>query len=308
MLSKIKIWELNTTKVGLDLSRPGIIPFVVSDPYLERILKDKIPRKENEIRIFIGNEINQNFIDENFFNLSLFSETSHFLILNAELIPNDILNKLFFELQEYKDSTIFMFFSKANKSVADILKKSEIECIDIEELKFWDAPKMLNFLARDMNLKLEPQIQKFILDNVDHNVESLFTALNLIKLNFETVIDLEKLKDLIVKERYDFFELLDIYHENRRKFYYSLDKKLTDYEWMRDFSSSMQSHLFKLLNPSDLSKKDKLSKYDTNLLKWAENESRLELKNELMFFHEIEILAKSSDIGLKDKIRIKMLK
>lgn len=308
MLSKVKIWEMNFNKVGLDLSKSGLLPFVVSDPYLERILKDKIPRNNNEMRIFIGNEINQNFIDENFLNLSLFSESSHYLILNAELISNDILQKMFKELSEYQDSNIFLFFSKTPKAIADILKKSEINCWEIEEFKFWDAPKLLQFLAKELKIKLDPTSTKFLLENVEHSVEAFYTSLNIIKLNFETEIDLNKLKGLINKDRYDFFELLDVYHENRRKFYYSLDKKLIDFEWMREFSVSMQAHLFKLLNPAEISKKEKLSKYDTNIIRWSELESRLEMKSELMFFHEVEMLAKSNDLGIKEKIRIKMLK
>lgn len=308
MLSKVKIWDLNFNKVGLNLSKLGLVPFVVNDPYLERILKDKIPRENLELRIFIGSEINQNFLDENFLNLSLFSQSSHYLILNAELISNDVLQKLFNELNNYQDSTIFLFFSKANKSVSDILKKSEVECLEIEEFRFWDAPKMLQFLVRELQVKLDGSGQKFLLDNLEHNIEAFYTALNLIKLNFEDGADLNKLRSIITKERYDFFELLDVYHDNRRKFYYSLDKKLVDFDWMREFSVSMQAHLFKLLNPSDIAKKEKLSKYDTNIIRWSETESRQDLKLELMFFHEIEIMAKSNDIYLKEKIRIKMLK
>jgi hypothetical protein len=45
MLSKVKIWDLNFNKVGLNLSKLGLVPFLVNDPYLERILKDKIPRE-----------------------------------------------------------------------------------------------------------------------------------------------------------------------------------------------------------------------------------------------------------------------
>jgi len=308
MLSKVKIWDLNFSKIGLDLSQAGLIPLVVTDPYIERILKDKIPRENHEIRIFIGNEITQNFIDENFVNLSLFSQASHFLILNAELIPNEVLQKMFKELIQYQDSSIFLFFAKANKSISDVLKKSEINCLEIEEFKFWDAPKMLHFLAKELQVKLDAACVKFLLENIEHTVEAFYTTLNLIKLNFADEIDLNKLKVVIVKERFDFFELLDIYHENRRKFYYSLDKKLVDFEWMREFSVSMQSHLAKVLNPSEISKKEKLSKYDMNIIRWSEMEPRQEMKAELMFFHEVEMLAKSHDLGIKEKIRIKMLK
>jgi hypothetical protein len=310
MLSKMLPWDyVSKFKTGFNLTTKGIISLVVEDPFIDRLIKDRLPKKELNIRVFVGSEITNNFLEENFYNYSLFSETSDLMIINSELIPIDVLSKLLLELEEYSDSFIFLIFQKTNKGINELFKKTKLNVIEIETPKFWEGPKLLSFLCRELKLNLTSEVNNFILENVEHNSESFFHALQLINLNFENnKIDLNLLKELITRERFDFFSQLDLYHSNNSNFFKSIMPKELDFEWLMILSISMQSHLVKILNPEEIRKKDKPTKYDLNILKWSEQMTREEIKNELVYFSELEIMAKMKDTFIKEKLRMRSIK
>ena len=130
-----------------------------------------------------------------------------------------------------------------------------------------------------------------------------------IKLNFpEGKINIEELKSLVKKERWDFFELIDIFNENPKRFFIEILKKQDgNYEWLRALFSFMQGHLSKVLFPEELRLKPKLSKYDQSILVVSEKWSRDEVVKYLRFFSELEILAKSSDELLINKLRLRTI-
>ena len=80
-----------------------------------------------------------------------------------------------------------------------------------------------------------------------------------------------------------------------------------DYEWLRALFSMMQGHLTKVLAPEELRQKAKLSKYDQSILVVSENWKRADILRYLKMFSELEILAKSSDQLLINKLRLETL-
>jgi hypothetical protein len=81
-----------------------------------------------------------------------------------------------------------------------------------------------------------------------------------------------------------------------------------DFDWMRTLSAFMQSHLVKILFPEELKAKGKLSKYDQGVLDMSEKLNRDMVKYYLNFFSELEILSKSSDVLLVNRLRLESLK
>ena len=86
-----------------------------------------------------------------------------------------------------------------------------------------------------------------------------------------------------------------------------LKKNDGDFSWLRALFAMMQGHLTKVLAPDELRNKPKLSKYDQNILIVSEKFSRPVILNYLRFFSELEILAKSNDELLINKIRLAIL-
>jgi hypothetical protein len=69
----------------------------------------------------------------------------------------------------------------------------------------------------------------------------------------------------------------------------------------------MQGYLAKALAHEELQKKAKLSKYDQNLLLLSKKLPSSVIIKYMRFFSELEILAKSSDELLLNKLRLEIL-
>jgi hypothetical protein len=80
-----------------------------------------------------------------------------------------------------------------------------------------------------------------------------------------------------------------------------------DFEWLRSTASSMQGHLVKLLFPAEIKSKEKLSKYDQTIIFQSEKLSRSLIQEDLQFFGDLEIMAKSKDQFILDLLRRKII-
>lgn len=306
MHSKLQIWDfLGKNKTSIDAQVLSLRSFYIDDPYAEKIIKDRLYQNQIDFRFYTGDEITKAFLEEQFLNLSFFTDAQHFIVLNAENISLDAMNFLFSGEINIHDRQVVLFFSKFPKNISDIVKSSQFDFYEIESPKPWDGSRILQFCLKEMQLNASIPVQQFILENLDHSFENFLWVLELIKLNFEDkVVDVNQLKLLIQKERYDFFELLEIYHSQKLNFYKILIEKSDDFDWIRQNATSMQNHIVKLLNPEEIRTKAKLTKYDQNLLRWSESGIRSEFQADLKFFMKIEIESKSKNVFLREIIRI----
>ncbi|MBC7713290.1 MAG: hypothetical protein H7177_08125 [Rhizobacter sp.] len=310
MLSKLLPWDfLPKHPTTIDKSKPGIYAFLIDDPYLERIVLDLIPKKELEFSLYSGVEITRDFIEEHFVNLSFFSSTDHIQVINSENIKADVLTFLTEIEIDWTERFMVMFFTKTSKAFTEFAKNKKVTAFELEEPRFWEGAKLWQFCQKAKNVNLPPDVSRFILDSLEHNFESFIWVIDMIKLNFpEGKINIEELKTMITKERWDFFELMDVFNENPKRFFAEVLKKNDgDYEWLRALFSMMQGHLTKVLAPDELRNKAKLSKYDQSILTVSEKISREVILKYLRFFSELEILAKSSDELLINKLRLEIL-
>ncbi len=310
MLSKFLPWDfLPKFPTTIDKNKPGIYAFLIDDPYLERILLDLIPKKEIPFSLYSGVEITRDFIEEHFVNLSFFSSTDHIQVINGENIKGDVLTFLAETEIDWSDRFMVIFFTKSSKAFTDFAKNKKVNAFELEEPRFWEGAKLWQFCQKAKGVNLPPDVSRFILDSLEHNFESFFWVIDMIKLNFpEGKINLEELKTMITKERWDFFELIDIFNESPPKFFTEVLKKNDgDYEWLRALFAMMQSHLTKVLAPDELRQKAKLSKYDQSILVVSEKLPRTIVLKYLRYFSELEILAKSSDELLINKLRLEIV-
>lgn len=310
MLSKFLPWDfLPNHPTTIDKTKPGIYAFLVDDPYLERVLLDHIPKKEIPFSLYSGVEITRDFIEEHFVNLSFFSSTDHIQVINGENIKGDVLTFLTETEIDWSERFLIIFFTKTSKAFTDFAKNKKVNAFELEGPRFWEGAKLWQFCQKARNVNLPSDVSRFILDSLEHNFESFFWVIDMIKLNFpEGKINLEELKAMITKERWDFFELMDIFNENPKRFFAEVLKKNDgDYDWLRALFAMMQGHLSKVLAPDELRQKAKLSKYDQSILVVSEKLPRSTVLKYLRFFSELEILAKSSDQLLINKLRLEII-
>jgi hypothetical protein len=303
MLSKLLPWDfLPKYPSTIDKKKPGLYAFLVEDPYMERVLLERIPKQEIPFSLYSGIDITRDFIEEHFVNLSFFSS-------NSENIKPDVLKFLIESNIDWSDRYLLLFFTKTNKAFTELTKNANVNGFVLEEPRFWEGIKLWAFCQKAREISLPPDVSKFALDHLEHNFESFFWVIDTIKLNFpDGKINIEELKSLVKKERWDFFELIDIFNDNPKKFFTEiLKKEERDYEWFRALFAFMQGHLSKVLFPEELRLKPKLSKYDQSILVVSEKWSRTDIMQYLKFFSELEIQAKSSDELLINKLRLEII-
>lgn len=311
MLSKYLPWDfLPKFPTTIDKKKPGIYAFLISDPYMERVLLERIPKSaELPFALYSGVDITRDFIEEHFVNLSFFSNTDHIQVINGENIPAANLKFILESSIDWSDRFFLVFFTKTNKGFTDFTKDPNVQGVVIEEPRFWEGAKLWQFCQKARDINLPADVSRFVLDHLEHTFESFFWVIDTIKMNFpDGKINNEELRLLVKKERWDFFELIDIFNESPKRFFQEvLKKEDKDYEWFRALFAFMQGHLAKVLFPEELRLKAKLSKYDQSILVVSEKWARNEVVNYLKFFSELEILAKSKDELLTNRLRLEII-
>ena len=310
MLSKNILWDFFAKyPTAIDAKKPGLYSFLNTDPYIERMVLDRLKQTTLSFSLYSGNEVTFDFIEEQFINLSFFSSTEHIKIVNAENIPQHLLMKLIEISKDLNDRFVLLFFSKSTKGISDFLKHEDNTAFEIEPARFWEGPKLWQFCCKARGLDVQADVTRFILENVEHTTENFLWAIDTILLaKEEKMITVADIKDLIKRERFDHFALAAKFKEKPHLFFQEILKKEDlDFDWFRSVFSFMQSHLVKVLSPDDLRKKSKLSQYDQAILEMSEQWSRQNIILYLQFFSECEILAKSSDLQLVNKLRLQII-
>jgi hypothetical protein len=308
MLSKIYPWDfIQKYPVTLIPSSLGIHSFLVDDPFVERVILDRLPRKEIKYDFYTGSEVTRDFIEEHFINLSFFTSNNPILIMNAEAIPALSLSFLLEENIDWSDRLIILFFTKTSKGITEFNKNKKVQAFEFSSPLPWDGPKIWQFCQKVRGLNLDGTVTRFVLENLEHNYESFFSVIDTIKTNFpEGIVNFKTLQTLVSKERWDFFLLIDLFHKDPKIFFAEILKKEIDYDWIRNLSASMHGHIVKVLFPEEILKKDKYSKYDQTVLEMNKLLSRDVLKYYLEFFLELEISAKASDLLLVNRLKLEL--
>ncbi len=310
MLSKNLPWDfILKYPQTIEKKNQGIYTFLIDDPYIERVVLDRLPKNELKFSFYTGNEFTREFIEEHFINLSFFASVDHILIMNAENIPANAMDFLLEASIDWSDRLLLLFFSKSTKALSAFNKSEKVTAHELEAPRFWEGAKMWQFCQKARGVAFDSSVSRFALTSLEHNFESFFWLIDIIKMHFPNgVVDLTVLQDLVKKERWDFFELIDFFHKDSKLFFYEVLKKENDFEWMRALSVFMQSHMQKILFPEELRLKNKLTKYDQGILEMSEKMNRDSVKYYLCFFSDLEIQSKSNDPLLVNKLRMECLK
>ena len=310
MLSKILPWDfIQKHPKTVDVLQVGISAFLIDEPYLERVILDRLPKKELKFSLYSGVEVTRDFLEEHFVNLSFFRENEPILIMNAETIPASSVDYLLETEIDWSERLLLLFYTKSNKQFQALGKHKKVQAIELELPRFWEGAKLWQFCQKARDINLDGTVTRFALENLEHNFESFFWLIDTIKMNFpEGIVNFKVLQELVTKERWDFFDLIDLFHRSPKLFFEEILKKETDYDWLRTLSAFMQTHLTKILFPEELRNKGKLSKYDQSVLEMSEKLNRDMVKYYMGFFSELEILSKSSDIFLVNRLRLETLK
>lgn len=305
MSSNWSVWDYLGTQnfIKKDLVDLPVF-FEVPDSYIGKILKDKI-KESTDYMIKFPFEIDESWIEDQCDNLSLFGSPDIYLIPNFELAKKEIVQSLISRKDNWGQAR-FIFISEKPLSKVDKELGKAFNPIKITSPKFWENRKLLEFLVGHFELNLSYDAISYLIDTLEGTSAKYFEAVMKIfsQANHSELIQLDEVKRIFVNKHLDIFELASIFSQKKSSRFYELILKntLTDQEII-SFSIFMQSHLFKVLDPSYISKKNKISKYDKQIQSYVSLWERDELINAMKMFDAWEVLGKSRDVGFTTKIK-----
>lgn len=302
MSSKWNPWDFfRSHSEVLPRSEGNIWALSFFDPFVEEIFKTRLRQSvHKEIRLYLGSEIGADWWEGEWKTLDLFSSDCFYLIISAGDIPKNtqamILEDLKSQKSDDKSAKEICFCFSGTSTFFDQLAKLEaVNSHKIEAPKFWEWNKYLLFLAEQKNFPLNYETEQFLLDVLNPSGEDFSRALDQLKLTFGTPEKLTRsdLVKLFQNEHVDFFKLASLYGSKQfSKFYEELLPFANDEELIRSLSSFLQSHLLKILDPSYTEAKNRLSKYDQEIVAHSKRWRARELMMSIRFFAGLEKLSK----------------
>lgn len=308
MPSKCFAWEYK--KNQQDYSHSGIFGLSFPDIFCERLILDAIPRtiQQGNLHILHASELTSAWIENTFNTVDFFSSNDSYLVLESQSLSSQVINFLKENPLSVEGRVLIFSFNKTSKIFDQLEKATKGSFTKIDPPKFWESAKYLDFFCDSLNVKLTSQIKNYILNAIENDGLHFFNAVNLLKLHAgeEGNLSLEQARELIEVSKVDQFELADTFCSKKfKRFFEKLLGLGEDYESLRGIFTFMQSHLFKVLDPSYASKKARLSKYDQEIQKLSRVWNQDDLVRALRMFSELEVLAKSKNQALLNELKMK---
>jgi DNA polymerase III delta subunit len=310
MLSKWTPWELvNSRPSILNADEQGLCALSFADPFVENLVLARIPKEisaDSEFHIVNGKEVDQAWLENNFQTLSLFGGKDSYLVIEAQDLPSSAKEYLLDESFKVEDQRLILSFKKDTKFFNKLAKKADGFFFQVQEPKFWESDKLLGFLADEMGVRLAYPVKNYLKESLEGTSLDFHNALSLIKLHHpeSSEVQLDQVRRLVRGRKLDHFALATSFGQKRQiDFYKKILSIELDFEALMHLFRFMQSHLFRLLDPSYMESKAKMSKYDKEILAHSKLWEKSELLEAMNLFGELEVDAKSKSANLKNRIR-----
>ena len=299
MLSKWQIWDFfSSNNRDVFKTHEGLLALKTFDPISLKLVKDYLLRgfDKNVLHHKLGSEVTKSWIEEEFLTLSLFGNSDNFFIHQSNDISLDVWELLC--SIDLSGRTIFLSFENELGPWKKMIKEGKITSLIIEEPRFWEFNKLLDFVCNFLRLPLSFESKGWILDSLENDLGSFYNACYLLKMNYPEAseIQLIQVKELLVLEKLDQFQLASFFSRKKNyEFYSKLISLEGDFEKMRSFFMFMQSHLIKMIDTSYLNQKSRLTQYDKEIQSTSKLWSQSELMLGVERFNEWEILSKKKN-------------
>jgi DNA polymerase III delta subunit len=313
MSSKWRPWDfLKHHPEVIEKDSPGLTVLYCTDPFVERILRNKINFKKwigQSALILSGLEFTPDWIDENILTLSLFGGDEPICVLQGGHLSAQSKHFILENDLNASGRHLIVFMNADKKFFNEWQKKGKGNFLEVEDPKFWEFGKLLTYFSDEMSMRLPMNIQNYLLEAVPQKSSDMVNALKSVRLSFGTgPYDLEQIKIIIPRARLDQFKLASLIGSKKLvEFFRELEKQQMDPEDQMLFFKFLQGHLFKLMDTSYIEKKPRPSKYDKEILAHGVLWEREELQKLIRIFGELEIDAKSKNPYIGQKIRTLLL-
>jgi hypothetical protein len=310
MFSSLFPWELIQAHPNLlTKGAPGPYAFSCYDPYLEKIFLSTIPKsflEEESWKVLAGPEVTVSWLEDNLATLDFFSNSQSYKVLLSEQMSPKVKEFLLNENIDWGDRYFLLTFQKEDKFFEKLKKK--VTTLKVKEPRFWEMGKLLKFLCEQTGVSLSYEVQNYLLEAIPNEPGEFIIALKKLALLGRNPRDLKlvDVKEMLSQERINQFELARLWGEKKNQDFYKLLVELShDIDGIMLFFRFMQGHIIKMSDTSYMRGKSKPSKYDRQIEATSALWTHADLRDELRFFGECEILAKSRSSKLVQQLRLK---
>lgn len=307
MNSKWQIWDFfGAVKKDLLESHDGVVALSTFDPVCLKLAKDYLLRGVSTRNVLykMAPEVTRSWIEEEFQTLSLFGTQDSFFIHQAQDLNADILEHL--TSLDITGRFVLLSFESEGTTWKKMQKEGKVTSLQVEPPKFWEPNKLLDFVCNYLKLPLSYDAKGWILDSLENNLGTFYNSLSLIKLNHPEAkeIGLKEVQELLLVEKLDQFALASLFCRKKRlEFFQKVIQLQGDFDKMRSLFMFMQGHLIKVMDPSYLAQKPRLTSYDKDIQSTARLWKPHELLDALAEFNHWEILSKRKESLLWSELK-----
>ena len=299
MPSKISFKALDKIKASIPKSGALFIEF--PDCFLERIFIDRV---EKDYKKVFAIDIDRDWIENELLSIGLFGSEGPFLCLLSEQLHAKVKDRLK-EVEIPADVNIIF---STHQKIADKELLKKFEHIHVEGPKFWEMSDYFDVLAKFFNVKLSFEIKDHLITSLEPNAYEYYNALMNLSSYKPEELNLGLVRTLVKQKHLDNFQLADFFNsKNLKRFYLSLLIIENDFDLYRGFFSFLQGHLVKTIDPSYMSGKAKLSKYDQGISLASKKWSKSEITDYLVRFGKYELMCKQKNEWFRDELRKEFL-
>ena len=315
MFSSFFPWEFKNNFPTL--LKEGVFgPYALScyDPFLEKIFLNSIPShflEDGKWVVLNPDEVTVDWLEDNLNSFDFFSSSQSYKVLMSENLSPTVQEYLLEKDLDWGNRYFLMSFQKENKFFDKLKKKAEVQSYKIKSPNFWDYDKLMKFLCEQMSIPLSFQVQRFLVETIPSEAAEYVHVLKQIALLGIPLkqVTVEHVKKEIHDHKFDNFLLARLWGSKRHEeFFKRLLPFSHDQVEMIKFFSFLQSHILKMCDLSYIeAKKTKPSKYDKEIEVHSKMWTGAELRDELRFFGQCEILAKQKSKELTQNLRLRLI-
>ena len=311
MHSKLKLWEFfENSNWNSKLLSPGCKGIMCSDTYGEKLILDSLCESDSEYSKLFSFELKRDILEEKLLSLDLFATSKKYIIFNCEKLDTSSSDFILESLEKLSDVHLILLFKKESTLSRKLKKHQTCEVLSIEAPAFWEFDRLLNFLSKKMGLFFDQKSMQFMVDTLEPSVEKYMEFLLQVKLWFpETSPKLENVKALMKDYRLDNFEFSKLLSKkDLLHFYQKMNDANFNIEDIKGSIPFLMSHMKKLFNSNYTQMKNRLSKYDKEILASSKLWKAKELVQEMKSLASIDADSKLNPKNLKMELRKRYLK
>lgn len=301
MHSKMVIWEMFAAFKQGRLSLGQFHQFVSQEPIYGDLAK-KYAKHVGNFKTVFANDLTLEWVEDNIFGLSLFGN-DNYIILESEKLSKSIVQRFSDSLSQV-DTSLILIGSKALE-LPEVFITTEIT-----PPSFWQMDRLLEFFLNVCKVKTTPGARQAIIDAIEPSPAAFYqVAMTLQSFHADQMVDVEHVQQILEKNKLNKFEFATLLSQKRTgEFFQRLSTIKTDSKTLRSFFLFMQTHLFKIFDPTYADKKNKLSKYDKEILDAAKAWQPQEIDQALDEFRLLEQASKLDVNKLDSLIHSMVLK